>query len=123
MTLIGRIVAYILTALLILSGGYNLIQHIEVDHYKDQVSELKITNANLNTEISNCKGNLDKQNQAVADQGRTTKEKQDTINDLGKQLADQQKTNQALIGKLSKQQAPKTCQDAAKYLKDSLGDY
>jgi len=123
MTTIQKYLIIALAVLLLLSIGINVIYHFDRASLKAEVTTLTNNNTLLTAQVATDKATISDQNQKITDAAATAAKNAKQILDLGKTLADQQTSDKAVIDKLSKVPAPKTCADATDYLKSNLEIY
>ena len=123
MTVIQKYLIIALAVLLLISIGVNVVYHFDRASLKADVTTLTNNNKILTAQVATDKAAIADQNQKISDAAAKAQKDAQTILDLGKTLFDQQTIDQRVIDNLSKVPAPKTCTDAANYLKNNLEIY
>lgn len=120
MDIINKALIYVLVAVILLLSGVGIYQHFKLNHLAHEVKVLTDDNTNLKNEVTNCKNNINQQNSDITAAKSEADKKQQAIDDLGKELKDQQERNKKLVDSMKAVAAPKTCQEAQVYLKKNL---
>lgn len=123
MSVIQTYLAYALAILLAISIGINVIYHFDRVALKATNSSLITKNSVLSEQVKTDQSTIKEQNDQINAAADKTKDNNQKIIDLGKQLTQQSVVDKALIDKLKSQPAPKSCSSAADYLKNNLELY
>jgi cell division protein FtsL len=116
-------ILYLVLALLLISVGINVYQHIDLSAKKADIAKLDTANTNYKSEVLDLGKTITDQNLQIMNAKKIADQNDVQIKNLGDQLVVKNLADKAIIDKLSKAPAPKTCDAAKDYLKSDVGSF